>query len=115
MTDAEPVYQIALVTRGAETSFPCRASEFILQAALDCGLDLPYSCLQGWCITCAVRLLSGDVDQSRSRRFYAADAEAGFALICTGRPRSDVRMESHQKEAMRGHRIALKLPVPLGS
>ncbi len=115
MNDAEPVYQITVVTRGVETSFPCRASEFILQAALDCGLDLPYSCLQGWCITCAVRLLSGDVDQSRSRRFFAEDAQAGFALICTGRPRSDARIEPHQKEAMRAYRIALKLPVPLGS
>lgn len=115
LSDAEPVYQITAITRGVETSFPCLASEFILQAALDHGLDLPYSCLQGWCVTCACRLLSGGIDQSASRRFYSEDAEEKFALICTGRPRSDVRLETHQKENMRAHRIARKLPVPLGS
>ena len=34
MADAEPTFMITLVTRGAETGFLCRASEFILQAAL---------------------------------------------------------------------------------
>jgi ferredoxin len=114
VSDAEPVFQITLVSRGIETTVPCRASEFILQAALDAGIELPYSCLQGWCVTCAARLLSGTVDQSASLRFYPQDAEAKFALLCTARPLSDVRVETHQKEAMRDHRVAHKLPVPLG-
>lgn len=105
---------ITLVTRGAETRFPCRASEFILQAALDHGIDLPYSCLQGWCVTCAGRLLSGKVDQSASIRFFPEDAQQKFVLLCTARPLSDVRIETHQKETMRAHRVANKLPVPLG-
>jgi ferredoxin len=114
MSDFEPVYHITLVSRGLETTFSCPASEFILQAALDRGIELPYNCLQGWCVTCAGRLLSGRVDQSASVRFFPQDAEAGFALLCTARPQSDLRVETHQKEAMRAHRIALKLPVPLG-
>ena len=111
---AEAEFNITLVTRGTETTFPCRASEFILQAALDHGLDLPYSCLQGWCVTCAGRLLSGKVDQSASFRFYEKDAEEKFVLLCTARPLSDVRIETHQKAAMRAHRFDNKLPVPLG-
>jgi len=115
VAEAERSYTITLVTRGeAERSFPCPASEFVLQAALDHGFDLPYSCLQGWCITCAGRLLEGEVDQSASRRFYAEDASERFVLLCTARPRRDLRIETHQKEAMRAHRIARGLAVPLG-
>lgn len=114
MAESEPTFTITLVARGAETRFPCCASEFILQAALDHGLDLPYSCLQGWCVTCAGRLLSGKVDQSASIRFFPEDAHEKFVLLCTARPLSDVRIETHQKETMRAHRIANKLPVPLG-
>jgi ferredoxin len=114
VADAEPTFMITLVTGGEETRFPCRASEFILQAALDVGLDLPYSCLQGWCVTCAGRLLSGKVDQSASFRFFPEDAREKFVLLCTARPLSDVRIETHQNETMRAHRIANKLPVPLG-
>lgn len=114
MAESEKTFQITLVTRGAETTFPCPASEFILQAALDRGIDLPYSCLQGWCVTCAGRLLWGSVDQSSSFRFFEKDAQEKFVLLCTARPLSDVRIETHQKGAMRAHRIANKLPVPLG-
>lgn len=114
MSGAEPVYRITLVTAGAEISFPCPASGFILQAALDHGVDLPFSCLQGWCVTCAGRVLSGEVDASAATRYFEQDARERFVLLCTARPRSDLRIETHQKEAMRRHRIASHLPVPLG-
>jgi ferredoxin len=110
-----PTHKITLVTPDGEVHFDCDADEFVLHAGLAQGLDLPYSCLQGWCITCAARVLEGEIDQSASRRFYAQDRQAGFALPCTGRPLSDLKLRTHQKEAMRRHRTALGLPVPLGS
>ncbi len=106
-------FRVTLVTQGRKRTIRCPASEFILQAALDQGLDLPYMCLQGWCVTCAGKILSGAVDQSASFRFYDEDARAGFVLLCTARPTSDLRIETHQKEAMRKHRLRRKLPVPL--
>jgi ferredoxin len=108
-------YQVAISTPQGEFSFACSADEFVLQAALDHGIELPYLCLQGWCITCAARLVDGRVDQSVSRRYYPADREAGFALVCTARPLSDLKLISHQKEAMRQRRLALHLPVPHGT
>ncbi len=90
------------------------ADEFVLAAARRQGVALPSLCEQGWCCTCAVQLLSGSVDQSASRRFYPEDRDAGFALICTGRPRSDLRLRTHALAAMRAHRDASGLPVPRG-
>ena len=91
------------------------ADEFILASARRAGLMLPSLCEQGWCITCAVRVLSGVIDQSASRRFYAQDRQAGFGLICTGRPRSNLHLRPGATEAMRLHRVAQHLPVPRGT
>ncbi len=110
-----PSYTITLVMPDGEAQFPCSSDEFVLHAALQQGIDLPYLCLQGWCITCAARVLEGQIDQSASRRFYPQDAEAGLALPCTGRPLSDLKLLTHQKEALRAHRLALGLAVPRGT
>jgi ferredoxin len=115
MGEMKTTYHVAISTPQREFSFVCPADEFVLQAASDHGIELPYLCLQGWCITCAARLVEGRVDQSVSRRYYPADREAGFALICTARPLSDLKLISNQKEAMRQHRLALHLPVPRGT
>lgn len=87
---------------------------YLLDAAADVGLDLPYFCLQGWCCTCAGRILEGRVDQSESRRFFPQDEEAGYVLLCSAYPRSPLRILTHQKEPMRRHRGALGLPTPRG-
>jgi ferredoxin len=89
--------------------------DYLLDAGLDAGLDLPSLCLQGWCLTCAARVLEGEVDQSDSRRYYPEDADAGFALLCTGKPRSNLRLQTHQTAAMRAHRDRHGLPATRGT
>jgi ferredoxin len=108
------VYQVTFVTHGRETRVPAAGDRYLLDAAVEAGLDLPYMCLQGWCTTCAGRLLEGKVDQSEARRYYPQDEAAGFVLLCSAFPRSDARILTHQKEEMRAHRRALGLPAPRG-
>lgn len=78
--------------------------EYVLAAARNEGLWLPADCQQGWCTTCAVELLEGEVDQSNAKRCYEVDDEEGMVLICTAKPRSDLRIRTHQHEAMLEHR-----------
>lgn len=100
---------------GNEARVEVDEKEFILAAAYRAGLDLPSMCLQGWCITCAGRVEgTGAWDQSASRRYFAEDRAAGFILLCTARPLSDLRIRTHQREALRDHRLALGLPTPRG-
>jgi ferredoxin len=100
---------------GTVRSFEVGAEEYILGAARRVGLHLPSVCEQGWCISCAARIVTGEVDQSDSRRYYAQDREARFALLCTAKPRTDLRIVSHQSVALRQHRDLWNLPAPRGT
>lgn len=91
------------------------ADDHVLAAARCAGLELPSVCEQGWDLACAVKVLAGELDHSDARRYYEQDHEAGFALICTAKPRSDLRLRTHQSGAMREQRDAHGLPAPRGT
>jgi ferredoxin len=102
----------ANLTQPALHSFECEADEHIWDAAARAGIRLPAICHQGRCLTCAGKLLEGRVDQTDADAFFAEDSAAGFVLLCTAKPLSDLRILTHQQDAMRRHRIALGLPAP---
>jgi ferredoxin len=114
-TGDDTLYQVVFELPDQARTIEVRGDEFILEAARRQGVDLPSLCEQGWCITCAVKVLSGRVDQSASVRYYEEDRQAGFALICTGRPCSDLHLRPGAVEEMRAHRDAHHLPVPRGT
>jgi len=108
------VYSVTFVTPEREVQAEAADDQYLLDVAAAAGLDLPYSCLQGWCTTCAGKVLAGQVDQSEARRIFPQDREAGFVLLCSAFARSPLRILTHQKEQIRAHRIQLGLPVPRG-
>ncbi len=93
----------------------CRAGEHVLDAARRAGLELPSLCEQGWDIACAAKVLEGTLDHSDARRYYPEDERAGFALICTAKPLTNLRLRTHQTAAMRAHRDRYGLPAPRGT
>ncbi len=100
---------------GTVHTFEAGSDVYILDAARLAGTELPSLCERGWCLTCAVRVLEGEVDQSDSLRYYPEDREAGFALICTGKARSDLCLLAGQTAAMRENRDRHGLPAPRGT
>lgn len=103
---------------GEQTTVEVEEDQYLLFAALDAGLDLPSTCLQGWCTACAGRLVKGDVeidvDQSEAFRYFEEDAEKSFVLLCSAHPKGDLVIETHQKAALREHREQHGRPVPRG-
>ena len=107
-------YQVTFVTNDREIQTEVREDEYLLNAAAAAGLELPFMCLQGWCTTCAGRVVDGKVDQAEALRIYPQDEAAGFVLLCSAFPRSDLRILTHQKEQLRALRRSLGLPAPRG-
>ncbi len=106
------IFRVVLHTPRGRHTFDCAEDEFIWNAAARAGIELPAICHQGRCLTCAGRLIAGDVDQSAAASYFPADRAAGFVLLCTARPRSDLVIETDQQWVMRAHRKALGLPAP---
>jgi ferredoxin len=106
------LFRVILETPEGTVAFPCGSQEYILDAAQRSGIQLPSICRQGRCLTCAGRLLEGEVDQSDADTYFPEDRAAGFVLLCRGKPLSDIRVRTHQQWEMREHRRKLGLPAP---
>lgn len=63
---------------------------YIWSAMTEAGIDVPFSCRNGCCTTCAVRVESGEVDQQEALGLLKEMRQRGYALLCVSYPRSDL-------------------------
>lgn len=65
------------------------------------GVDLPYGCKYGGCITCAAKLIDGEVNQKTQVALNNRQINNGYVILCVARPTSDcvleIGVESHDK------------------
>ena len=94
-------YKVKLINKnkGIEDVVEVNADEYILDAADRQGVDLPYSCRAGVCISCAARLVEGTIDHD-SDFLQEKELEAGFFLACKSYATSDCVIETYQEDAL---------------
>ena len=77
-------------------SLKVHAGQPVLEAALAAGLNLPHSCKSGHCGSCRARLLAGATRYPHGRPLglTAAEADAGYVLLCQARAAADLTVEA---------------------
>ena len=73
----------------------------LLDELRDQGVDLPYGCKYGGCITCAAKLIDGEVDQRAQVALNNRQIANGYVILCVARAKRDctfeIGTESHDK------------------
>tara|TARA_Y100001973_G_scaffold50317_1_gene74695 strand:+ start:333 stop:623 length:291 start_codon:yes stop_codon:yes gene_type:complete len=93
-------YTITLKTTEGDKIIECEADNYIIDAAEEQGVDLPYSCRAGACSSCAGKIISGTVNQEEQSFLDDDQLEVGFALLCVSYPTSDCVIETEKEEAL---------------
>jgi ferredoxin len=93
-------YTVQIRDRRADKLYTVQVPEdrYILHTAESQGFDLPFSCRNGACTTCAVRVLSGEIHQPEAMGLSRDLQRQGYALLCVSYPRSDLEVETQDED-----------------
>ncbi len=74
------------------------SDRYILHSAESQGVELPFSCRNGACTTCAVRVRSGNLAQPEAVGLSLELQKQGYALLCVSYARSDLEVETQDED-----------------
>ena len=72
--------------------------EYILRSFENQGVDLPFSCRNGCCTACAVRVLEGEIDQREALGLSRELRRQGYGLLCVARATGPLHVETQDED-----------------
>jgi ring-1,2-phenylacetyl-CoA epoxidase subunit PaaE len=86
---ARTAHVVTIRYDGQEYKVKVEPNRFILETALDQGIDLPYSCQSGLCTACRGKAISGKVKLDEEEGLSQSERAEGYVLTCVGHPLTD--------------------------
>lgn len=81
--------QVKITYYGSEWEFDMPYDKFVLDAAAEQGIDVPFSCKGGMCCTCKAKVIEGEVEMKKNYALEDDQVEDGFILTCQSLPVSE--------------------------
>lgn len=87
-----------VTVQSSHHEFMVQPGASVLDAAMEAGIVLPYSCRNGACSTCKGKVVSGSFEAGPNPAQILSPEElaAGYTLFCQARPTSDLVIEAHE-------------------
>jgi CDP-4-dehydro-6-deoxyglucose reductase len=103
------VHRVTLKPSGH--TYEAEEGKTVLQAGLDAGHMLPYSCRAGVCRTCRGTIVEGKVDYGLVHETYLpeSDKAKGYALLCQAKPLTDLVVEVREVHGVRPRTIPCRV------
>ncbi len=84
--DLQGATQLTVMVDDEETTFTMEQTATVLEAALEQGLDVPYSCQGGICSSCVARITEGKAEMAKNSILVDSEIEEGLILTCQAHP-----------------------------
>jgi ring-1,2-phenylacetyl-CoA epoxidase subunit PaaE len=81
--------KVTLILDGEEVSFEMSRDEVVLDVALSKGIDVPYSCQGGVCLTCMGKVEEGKAEMIENQLLSEEEINDGCLLTCQAVPKSE--------------------------
>ena len=88
-TKASANAKVTVVLDGEETHFEMGPKDYVLDAALDAGADVPYACKGAVCCTCRAKVLKGTAEMVMNYALVDDEVKDGYVLTCQTHATSD--------------------------
>ncbi len=102
--------KVTLSNRG-NAVYEVDADRPLLDTLREQGVDLPYGCKYGGCITCAAKLTVGEVDQRRQVALNNRQIADGYVILCVAIPKTDITLEIGVESHDRLYRNPFLVPL----
>lgn len=97
--DEDGHHRVHLIMPDGEATIEVAEEDYVLEAAEEVGIELPYDCRAGACV---VKLLEGEMDQEEGVALEEDELEEGFVLLCIGYALSDGTVRAHREDELYG-------------